>query len=529
MTTHIARFALVATAYLVIEPTEGAEPAGTMACKALQRVDFGALQDAPTRITASTLVSASDGLPEHCRATGYIAPSVGIEILLPHSSWNGKFIEVGCGGYCGHSSASFACYEPLQRGYACIASDMGHQGAGADAEWAYNNLQAEVDYGFRATHVTALAGKAITGHYYGNAPTRSYFIGCSGGGRQGLVEAQRFPWDFDGIVAGAPAINMPAILLNLQWASSASVDENGEPIFTATDVQLLHEAALGRCDMDDGVKDGVIGNPRACAFDPSTLICQADKRADCLSSTQVQAARKIYDGPRTSEGKSIFIGGAMPGAELAFLSYQNRWTFSRDFFRYLAFLPDAGPTWESGDFDFDHDFKRLGMMEALLHASDPDLRQYKQRGGKLILYHGWVDAGAAGIAPLKTVDYYEMVERTMGSRAATQEFVRLFMIPGMGHCARGGYQIDYLSYLEAWVERGAAPDMMVAARVPVDEFMKSHPNFDGDAAMLELTKFMLDPANRIFTRPVYPYPGYAKYKGTGDPNRAENFLPAEMR
>ncbi len=479
------------------------DAAAAAKCKALQNVDFSGIQDAPTQLTETRLIEASDNLPAHCRARGYITPNIGIEISLPISNWNRKFLEVGCGGYCGivfTSQAFSGCHDALRKGYACIASDMGHQGTGA--QWAYNNPQAEIDYGFRATHVTALAGKAITEDFYGSAPAKSYFTGCSTGGRQGLVEAQRFPWDFDGIVAGAPAINLSATLLNIYWAALAVEDKDGNSLFDSADLQLVHGAALAECDIDDGVKDGVIGNPPACRFDPAVLVCKAGATSDCLSKEQAEAVKKIYTGPTTSRGEQIYTDGAMRGSELYFINYQGGSPFSRDFFRYLAFVPDPGPNWRRRTFDFDHDYQRFGMMESFYGGTDPDLRRFKARGGKLILYHGWADAGGGGIAPLKTVDYYETVEKTMGGSAATQDFLRLFMIPGMGHC-RGGSgadRIDYLNYLEAWVEQGKAPDVMIGAHLRNDEV--------------------------VFTRPVYPYPIRARYKGQGEPSKAENFGPA---
>ena len=511
----------------------------TAQCAALANADLSGVQDAPTQITQAGVVQASADNPAYCRAVGYVAPNVGFEIRLPSSNWNHKFLEVGCGGYCGKADIS-ACDPALNKGYACIASDMGHQGRGDDAVWAYNNLQAELDYGFRATHVTALAGKAITGRFYSIAPAKSYYTGCSTGGRQGLVEAQRFPWDFDGIVAGAPAINLSATLLNILWASLAVEDKDGKPLFSQPDIQLLHNAALAKCDRDDGLKDGVISDPQACQFDPASLLCSTGGSSQCLSPEKVDAAKKIYSGPTTSTGKQIYpnANGAMPGAELAFLSYEGGSPFSRDFFRFLAFMPDPGPGWERRDFDFDRDYKRLGMVEALYGGTDPDLRRFKAAGGKLILYHGWADAGGGGIASLKTVDYYETVEKTMGGRAATREFLRFFTMPGMGHCGggAGANDFDYLGYLEDWVENDHAPDKMVGTHVDLDtfveKFMQAHPNAtaaDEDKWKAELRLFLQDPANRTFTRPVYPYPAYAQYKGKGDPNKAESFRSSMTR
>lgn len=504
-------------------------------CRALEGADFASVQDAPTQVTEAKVVEASDNLPTYCRVKGYVTPNVGIEMRLPMTSWNGKFLEVGCGGYCGMSSAD-DCDDAVRRGYACIASDMGHQGKGVDGVWAYNNLQAQVDYGFRATHVAALAGKAITGRFYSNAPARSYYTGCSTGGRQGLVEAQRFPWDFDGIVAGAPAINLSATVLNILWGSIAIEDKDGKPLLSESDVQLIHNAALAQCDMDDGVNDGVISNPRACKFDPATLICKSGATRDCLSKEQADAVKKIYSGPTTSSGKKILTDGAMVGSELTFPTYHEfGGSFSQDFFRYLAFMPDPGPSWQRRHFDFDRDYKRLGMVEALYGGTDPDLRRFKAAGGKLILYHGWADSGGGGIAPLKTVDYYETVEKTMGGRAATRDFLRFFMIPGMGHCAggAGANDFDYLSYLESWVEKGRAPDVMIGGHLDIERFIKAYMSTENEAdrekIVADMNRFMRDRSNSTFTRPVYVYPAYAKYNGAGDPNRAENFVPVEPR
>ena len=505
-------------------------------CKELAQADFTTVQDAPSQVVRTELVQRSSEHPAYCRVEGYVAPNVGFEMWLPTDGWNGKFLEIGCGGYCGHvfvSDWELGCGRPLSKGYACIASDMGHQGRGDDAVWALNNLQAVADYGYRATHVTALIGKAITERWYSTVPRKSYFTGCSTGGRQGLVEAQRFPWDFDGIVAGAPAINLSATLLNILWASLAIEGRDGKPILSQADLQLLHNAALAKCDMDDGLKDGIISNPQACRFDPQRLVCGGATKTNCLSAEQAEAAKKIYAGPTTSSGKLIFPSGAMPGAELEFLSYAGGSSFSRDFFRFLAFV-SAGPGWQRRDFDFDRDYQRLGMVEALTGGTDPDLRRFKANGGKLILYHGWADAGGGGIAPLKTVDYYETVERTMGGRSATREFLRFFMIPGMGHCSGGSgpHDFDYLSYLEHWVEDGHAPDKIVGAHIDFERFVHAHENdTDPDQEKLEaeLRAYRQDPANRTFSRPVYLYPAFAKYKGKGDPNSEGSFVASESK
>jgi Tannase and feruloyl esterase len=505
----LAMMALAAISGLAEAAPSATESVEVKQCEALASTDFSRIQDAPTQITEANLIKRKDDLPAHCQVKGYVTPQVGFEIRLPVNNWNGKFMETGCGGTCGVITIDWLCPGPLRKGYACITTDMGHEDRSGGGLWAYNNPQEEIDWGFRATHVTAIAGKAITEQYYRKTPSKAYFMGCSTGGRQGMVEAQRFPWDFDGIIAGAPASDQSGTIMIRLWAALAMRDKDGKSILSSTDLQLVHDAVVDACDMNDGVKDGLIGDPRACHFDPLKLVCKGQSSTECLSMEQANALKRIYTGPMTSKGKEIYTDGAlMPGAELAFGGYfESKFSsFDVNFLRYMAFVPDPGPNWQPSDLNFDRDYKRFGMMESLYAGTNPDLRKFKAAGGKIILYHGWSDAGPGGIPPLKTVDYYETVEKTMGGPAATQDFFRLFMIPGMGHCGggEGALDIDYLSYLEAWVEKDHAPDAMIGKHL--DEERN-------------------DPKNIKFTRPVYPYPLRARYRGSGDPNDAASFVP----
>jgi hypothetical protein len=481
-------------------------------CKAMARADFTDIPDAPTELTEAKVVAANSGIPAYCQLQGYVAPQIGIEVRLPISDWNGKFVEVGCGGLCGTMYAG-SCDGPIRRGYACVASDMGHRGAGG--LWVYNNVQAQIDFGYRATHVAALAGKAITERYYTKPPQLSYYVGCSTGGRQGMVEVQRFPWDFNGVIAGAPVLTHTGGGLSFLWKYLVLTDKDGNPLLSTADSQLAHDAAVAKCDLDDGLKDGIIGDPRSCKFDPAVLTCRAEKQAGCLSATQVAAMKKVYSGPTASKDSRSFTGGAMPGSELSMggpvvAGYRK---FASDIVRYTMFMPIPSPSWQITDFDFERDYKRFGLLESLYGALNPDLRNFKAAGGKLILYQGWSDGAPL---PLNSIDYYETAEKTMGGRAATQDFFRLFMIPGMDHCTGGdgAFAIDYLSYLEAWVEKGQAPDAMIGAHLTSNTYA------DRD-------RFPLDPAKVSFTRPVYPYPIRAKYKGSGDPNQAASFGPVK--
>jgi feruloyl esterase len=461
---------------------------------------------------------------------GYVAPYVGIGLVLPITGWNGKLLKYGCGGYCGIAPEIqlASCRDPLRRGYACVVSDMGHSSTGADGKWAFNNLQAEFDFGYRATHVAARAGKAITEAFYAKAPSRSYYMGCSTGGRQGMVEAQRYPWDFDGIIAGSVNIGFEDEIMELLWDARALRGPDGKYLLRPDDLRRVNSAVVAQCDLDDGVKDGIVSNPLACAFDPAKLACAGGDRAGCLTGAQVDALKKIYAGPMTSAGLALSTGGPLPGSELSWIDWFFPSDFSRtlsttgqsmieifatEWFRYLAFIPDPGPGWKLGDFDFDRDYKRFGTMEGLYSDVNPDLRKFKGAGGKLILYGGWNDPDAT---PRGTIDYYETAVRTIGGRAATEEFFRFFLVPGMGHCGQGTgpLDVDYLAYLEAWVEQGKAPDEVIA-RESNRSLFSNQPNAAPKASGR--------------TRPVYPYPRWTKYKGSGNPDDAGSYQPAEPR
>jgi hypothetical protein len=508
-----------------------ASPAAQAACKALTGQNFSHLQDAALQLTGASVVVASDKTPAYCRVTGYVWPQVGIEMHLPLSTWNGKFMEVGDGGF-GGEMYLFLCDGPVRRGYACIASDMGHTGATHLGQWGENNVQAQMDWGFRATHVTALAGRALVQAFYLRPPSRSYMYGCSTGGYQGLVESQRFPWDFDGIVAIAPDADSEAdISMRQVWKFRQLLDAQGKPLFTSADLELLHSAALAACDMDDGVKDGIISNPLACRFDPGVLACDSRRDARCLTPAQITAARKIYQGPTTSAGVRISTRGVFPGSEMDWSTDADASAEVSEFFKYLLYRPAPGSAWRIPDFDFEHDYQRLGLG-AMYTDNNPDLRRFKGAGGKLLVAQGGYDGLEI---PGAIFDYYETVERTMGGRAATMDFFRLFLVPGMRHCSAGdgAFAVDYLTYLESWVEQGRAPAVMVGAHVDTNYLLGQVAEEAGSprdrvwSAAFHLT-YPLDPAIPVtFTRSFYPYPTYAKYTGKGDPNDARNFAPTD--
>jgi hypothetical protein len=512
-----------------------ADAAPPDACAGLMSVDFSGIQDAPVQLMSTTSIQTSARLPAYCRVQGYISPNIGFDLWLPTPThWNGKFFEYGSGGDGGSFPTDWpVCDNALRKGYACIVTDTGHKGSGG--LWAVNNLQAYVDFAYRSTHLTAVAGKAITTQYYSKEPTQAYFEGCSTGGQEGLIEAQRFPWDFNGIIADAAWINDSDSSMHMVWGRRALTGKNGQPLMRRADVQRLHQAVLARCDMDDGVKDGIISNPLGCKFDPSELLCNPGQSNDCLSEEQVQAAKKVYSGPVNSRGEKLYPGGVALGSELSWVDLGSDF-ISTDglgsvsdwallYFRYMT-LPPRGSHWEMSDYDFDRDPQRFasGTQESLLNAANPDLRKFKAAGGKLILVHGWQEVSSS--PPANVIDYYETVTRTMGGESPTRDFARLFVVPGMDHCGGNGgraglspgpYVVDYLHYLEQWVERGEAPDEMIGA----------HPKDTSPETFTSglLATFPLDPATIAFTRPIYPYPAHAKYRGSGSPNDAANFAP----
>ena len=347
-----------------------------------------------------------------------------------------------------------------------------------------------------------------------------------------MVEAQRFPWDFDGIVAVAPDMGSEADLsMRIVWKLQQLADKSGQPIFRLSDLELLHNAALRACDRSDGLKDGIIGDPVGCRFDPSVLACTDKQHSECLSAQQVRAAKNIYAGPTTSKGVRISTSGPLPGTELDWADTKDSSAEVAEFFKYVLFEPSPGPDWTIHDFNFDHDYQRLGVG-ALFTDGDPDLRKFKSAGAKLIVAQG---GGDPLEFPGGILDYYETVKRTMGGAASTEDFFRLFVIPGMKHCSGGdgAFAVDYLSYLEAWVDNNHPPDRMIGAHVDAGYLLR-HSEDDGSSmkdriwfAAIKLPIPLDADAPVTFTRPVYPYPLLTRYKGTGDPNDAKNFGPVE--
>ncbi len=516
-------------------------PASAVAQKSCESLN--ALTLANTTITSATSVAAgafkppagpgqpapTEPLPAFCRVAGTAKPTsdseIKFELWLPASGWNGKYEQVGNGGFAGTIPLS-GMASPLLRGYATAGTDDGHAAA-TDGLWALGHPEKLIDFGYRAVHETSVQAKAITQAFYGKDLARSYFVGCSDGGREALMEAQRFPDDFVGIVAGAPANNWTHLLVGAIWTEQALVNEPASYL-PPSKLPALQNAVVAACDALDGVKDGVIGDPRRCHFDPAVVQCKGADAADCLTEPQVAAVRKIYGGPRNPRTGAQIFPGYSPGTEAVPANWRV-WIsgngpgqptlqafFGNTFYAYMVF---ENPKWDFHTFNFDSDVQTADDKTAgILNSTDPDLAKFKARGGKLIQYHGW---GDAAIPPQNSINYFESVQSVMGKTArerdlgATQDFYRLFMVPGMSHCAGGvgatafgnvpsaqrdpGH--DVVSALDQWVEKGVAPIQIIAT------------GFVGG-----------DPAKGVeMTRPLCPFPEEAVYKGSGDTNSAASF------
>lgn len=460
-----------------------------------------------TQITSAQVVPASDDLPEYCNVDGVISPAVGFEVRLP-TDWNQKLYVVGDGGFAGYIETDTT--NGLVRGYATASTDTGHEADALDASWALDNRPAEIDYGYRAVHVTVGVARTIIAAYYGRAPRLSYFDGCSNGGRQGLKEAQEYPDDFNGIADGAPALDFTGTVgLGANWNMQALHSTPDSSLLPLEKVAVIGAAVLASCDAVDGLTDGLIDDPRRCSFDPDILRCLGGDAPDCLTGRQLRALKQIYAGPANSSGTQLFpglpVGAETPDWGIWLISTPDapavEFTFQDQFLRYLAFRVDD-PNFDWSTFNFDTDPQRLQFMARILNATNPNLSAFRNAGGKLLLYHGWSDPI---IPATRTIDYYQDVRRKLGlSLQKTKQFARLFMAPGMSHCGggTGPSAFDYFTALEGWVEHGIAPDSMVAYHF--DEF-----------------------GNVDRSRPLCAYPQVARYIGTGSIDDAASFRCVE--
>jgi feruloyl esterase len=437
------------------------------------------------RITSVTEEAAP---ASHCKVAGVIGPEIHFELLLPEK-WNGKFVMGGGGGFVGSVMNTSLMFGSLQAGYATVGTDTGHQGHALDASWAQNNLERLVNFGHQAVHRTAVTAKALIKAYYQNDITRSYFTGCSRGGGQAIMSAQRYPEDFDGVVAGAYAIdwtNLAAHLTQINQAMYPDPNNLQAAVVGPKEQELIESAYLAMCDEQDGVKDGILNDPRQCKFDVATLLCKGKKTDSCLSKEQLAAVKVVYDGAKDSKGNPIYYGFPF-GGETAVGGW-SRWLTGG--LKYQADLDefqggvDTGdfeapvspnaiygfgngimgyfiyndPDWTYVNFNFDNFEKDSARVAETLNATDPDLAAFRKRGGKMILYSGWSDNAQSGLA---MVGYYEDV---LAHDKTAADDARLFMMPGVEHCfgGPGPSFVNYLTEIDKWLESGKAPDQVIA-------------------------------------------------------------------
>jgi hypothetical protein len=498
-------------------------PAGASAC-AESCASLASLALPEAMITTAALEPAGSftppygdtvkDLPSFCRVAGILHPSADSHILfevwMPASGWNHKLAATGNGGFAGSIYYDQIAGD-MRHGFAGIGTDTGHQADAQDASWAYRHPEKIVDFGYRGLHLTTLLSKQIIAKYYGSAPSKSYFDSCSDGGREALMEAQRFPEDYDGILAGAPA-NYWTHMVTAGLDVGQTLVENPSAYISSMKLSAITQAVLAACDAKDGLKDGILNDPRECHFDPETLLCKNGDALSCLTAPQVTSLKKIYAGGTDSHGQVIFPG-LMPGDEAgAWKSWitgesPGMSNYVQNYFRYMVM---SDPNWNGLTASVDASERAADEKTAqALNATDPDLSRFAAHGGKLILYHGWNDPA---ISPLNTISYYQSVQSKMGAKA--NGFVRLYMVPGMEHCAGGPGPNAFgqlgiptakgdgaFTDLEQWVENGKAPAEIIA------------------------TKYSA-PGKVAMTRPICPYPEFTQYKGTGDPADAASFTCA---
>jgi len=486
-----------------------------------QQEAAGEFNGPPAPFSGMDLTPLYKSLPAFCRVVAEVKPTpdsdIKMEVWLPAAGWNGKLLGIGNGGFAGLID-TMQLGMALKAGYAAAATDTGHAGSPIDAAWAVGHPEKVADFGHRGIHEMTRVAKALAQTYFGKAQQHAYFAGCSDGGREALMEAQRYPEDYDGILAGAPANNWTPLLATAAFDTQALTADPASFIPPAK-IPTIAAAVNAACDEKDGVRDGVLNDPRQCHFDPAAIQCKAEDSDQCLTAPQVAALKKLYAGTLDSKGKAVYPG-YLPGAE----DGQGGWALwitgpapAKSLMAFFGKGFFSGFVYEKADWDFkafqvDADLKAANDKTAqALNATDPDLKAFKARGGKLIVYHGWNDPA---ITALNTLNYYQSVIAKMGQKNV-DSFVHVYMVPGMQHCNGGPGadsfgQVGTLTFddpthsaqasLEQWVEKGTVPSTIVASK------------FEGQ-----------DRTHAKMTRLLCVYPETAKYKGSGDTNDAANF------
>ena len=519
----------------------------TTTCAALATVDLSTIGGAGSKVTTAMETTNAAGQPV-CAVEGTLAPAITFAVQLPTEHWTQRYLQIGCGGLCGSMGGSVGAADgcaPLNAGgFVLAATDMGHQ----DQDGTFGKDPAKrADFAHRAQHVTAVAAKALIQAFYGQPQRYAYFSGCSDGGREALIEAQRYPEDFNGIIDGAGALNF--IVQNAvfhAWQARANVGADGKPVLLAARLPLLHAAVITACDALDGLEDGLISNPLVCRFDPAILQCPAaaNDTSACLTAAEIAVVRKLYDGPRdAATGTSLTPGGPQYGSELAWAGVYVPEAADGAIFsekvslpvlRNMVFAPDPPADFALADLHFDlATFQKLRLRHRLFDATNPDLGAFADTGGKLMLWHGWSDPH---ISPINSLAYYTALRTQLGDKR-TDAFARLYLFPGMDHCSNGEgpYQMDLLTPMMSWVEGGSAPDA-IQARQPRQDAASDFGAPRGAGGMhgpraapvpgaqaAALGPDMRAGAEIERTRPVYPWPATTAWDGKGDPTQAASF------
>lgn len=520
--THVAGGIVVAAIGAVIVPLAGAATAETSTanglsprdlrerCMALSAGQFGKVtidKVEVLEIGASTSFFGTKLTTATCRVTAHVSAGAGSNIKfrawLP-ANWNGKMLGYGGGGFNGAFAIdSLILTKEVNRGYASLTTDAGHD-SGEPSDWAIGKPERVLDFAYRANHLGALATKEMVKTFYGVSVKRAYFHGCSNGGRDALILAQRFPADYDAIISGAPANSWSALLSSFAQLHQTTKVFSSKPALLPK-LKLIHDAAVKACDADDGLRDGLISNPASCRFDPAVLQCSAGDSTSCLSKPQVTAVHVIYDGTRTRDGR-LLMSGYPRGSELDWAEWfaapkSSLQEMAEQYYRHIVY---KDPSWDLGSFVLDRDYPVAKRRTAQsFDATNPDLRPFLNRGGKLLMYHGWEDPA---IPAGSSIQYYRAMQVASGKAAAN---TRLFLMPGLGHCGLGtaSSTIDPLDELDRWVEGGNAPSQIIATKYKDER--RAFVGLGGEA---------------LATRPVCAWPKSPHYRGAGSTTAATSFV-----
>ena len=534
---HTALTALFGPGEGAFAATDTTGPQVSESCAALVQLNLEAVSGGPAVITSAHTVEVPPGglekfifaqsgygspadragsrIHSYCDVTGYVAPQNKFELKLPLAAeWNHKFYFHACGGFCG-TLFKDACNLGLERGYASATSNGGHESLlGFDGVWAANAPELQEDFGWRSNHVVTLVVKALILHYYGRPIEHSYMAGNSKGGQAALIEAQRFPEDFDALMPSAPVYDYTGRnTVAAAWFAQAITDGHGGSVLNAQAAQAVHKSVLEHCGAQAGTDEGIVTDPPSCKWQPEMIACsQGSSAPDCLSPKQVAAVRRLMEPATNSKGEVIYAYPYIPGTETQWVGW-NFFGAPRPNYpprianlelpgQFIGYLADATVRHnvDALVFNFDRDPETLVRARRIYDATSFDLRAFKARGGKILMWHGWADGA---IMATSSIGYYEGVTKMMGGLRETETFFRLFLVPGVHHGSGGpGYtEFDTLTALEHWVEKGHPPERLIVGRLK-----------DG---VLERT------------RPVYPYPLVARYSGTGDPTQASSFVPVD--